>query len=188
MNDPNQFARYRAIYEKNLDERYIQKNFEHPSPRFYLNQNIEFRPMPSISSIPKASIERVMEEDINKHPSIYKVTNFTPSPSPDLPESFRDLARLREAKVADFIEYQRQRSKDRIMQKPLNNNPKNSDNQLQIHTFQPLSDDKSNESQKKQDSREVPSSISESVAKQLLGISAFEKKQRLGVTILEEQN
>ncbi len=66
-----------------------------------------FKPMPSISSIPKGSVERVMDDDINKHPSIFKVTNFTPTPSPDLPDSLKDLAKLRETKIADFIEYQR---------------------------------------------------------------------------------
>jgi hypothetical protein len=63
-----EFARYRAIYEKNLVERHIHKNLEHPSPRFFLKnaqlpQTEKEMPdggvpfvMPSISSIPKASI------------------------------------------------------------------------------------------------------------------------------------
>ena len=115
--EQSEFTRYRHIYEKNLEERFIQKNFEHPSPRFFLNKgapsNFETNrsihafqhPMPSISSIPKASIDRVTD-DIKQHPSIYKVTNLTPSPSPDIPDSLKNVARLREMKMADFIDYQ----------------------------------------------------------------------------------
>ncbi len=60
--------------------------------------------MPSISSIPKASVERAID-DIKYHPSIYKVTNITPSPSPDIPDSLKEIAKLREMKMADFIEF-----------------------------------------------------------------------------------
>ncbi len=38
QNDQGEFARYRQIYEKNLEERFIHKNFEHPSPRFFINK------------------------------------------------------------------------------------------------------------------------------------------------------
>jgi hypothetical protein len=71
--------------------------------------------MPSISSIPKASIERVID-DIKLHPSIYKVTNMTPTPSPDLPDSLKEVAKLREMKLADFIDFQRQQSRERVIQ------------------------------------------------------------------------
>lgn len=69
--------------------------------------------MPSISSIPKASVERVID-DIRHHPSIYKVTNMTPSPSPDLPDSLKEVAKLREMKMADFIDFQKQQSRERM--------------------------------------------------------------------------
>jgi hypothetical protein len=70
--------------------------------------------MPSISSIPKASVERAID-DIKLHPSIYKVTNITPSPSPDLPDSLKEVAKLREMKIADFIDFQRNQSKERVI-------------------------------------------------------------------------
>jgi len=33
------YAKYRAIYEKNFQERHVNKNLDHPSPRFFIHES-----------------------------------------------------------------------------------------------------------------------------------------------------
>ncbi len=83
------YARFREIYAKNLEERIIQRHYEHPSPSFYINKggagpNDQWHPMPSISSIPKISVGGPMY-----------MTGSSPGPTPDIPDSV--LGNIRDA-------------------------------------------------------------------------------------------
>jgi len=81
------YARFREIYSKNLEERIIQRHYEHPSPSFYINKGndgLPWHPMPSISSIPKISVGGPMY-----------MTGSSPGPTPDIPDSV--LGNIRDA-------------------------------------------------------------------------------------------
>ena len=82
------YARFREIYSKNLEERIIQRQYEHPSPSFYINKagggGDQWHPMPSISSIPKISGGGQMY-----------MTGSSPGPTPDIPDSV--LGNIRDA-------------------------------------------------------------------------------------------
>ncbi|TNV82219.1 hypothetical protein FGO68_gene17690 [Halteria grandinella] len=54
--------RYRAVYERDFEQRHILKNHEHPSPRFFISNDEAPKPLPSsISTIPlnKGSINEM---------------------------------------------------------------------------------------------------------------------------------
>ena len=107
-------SHFRAIYERNLEERFIHRNLDHPSPRFFLAQQADGHWQQSLSSIPKAS---KTDYDLNQLQSLYNVIQPTPQGSHDLRsgslQSMNEVRASRKEKTESLNEYQRHNAASR---------------------------------------------------------------------------